>query len=287
MPDQLPIVDTHQHLWDLSKLTLPWQKNVPQLAKSFVMEDYLKATEGLGVEKSIYMEVDVQADQKLAEVEYVVDLCRSDETPMVAAVVGGFPADARFAEYVQAIRAYPQVLGVRQVLHEEAPTGFCLQPDFIRGVQLLGSSSLFFDLCVRKDELDDVCKLLDQCPNTKFILDHCGNADPQDSPQEMDNWKRGMAEVARRDNVVCKVSGIVVRAKPDAWSAADLAPIIHHTWEVFGPDRVMFGGDWPVCTLVASYRQWVTALREVIAERSEEDQRKLLAGNALRIYGLD
>jgi len=118
----------------------------------------------------------------------------------------------------------------------------------------------------------------------QFILDHCGNANVQ-SP-DLSQWRRDIAAVAERPNVACKISGIVASAKPGAWTAGDLAPIVQHCAEVFGPDRLVFGGDWPVCTLAATLRQWVTALRQIVAAWSEERQRKLFHDNAIRVYGL-
>ena len=104
--------------------------------------------------------------------------------------------------------------------------------------------------------------------------------------KDRSQWQKGMRDIAQHKNVVCKVSGIVASAEPGKWTADDLAPIVNTTLTLFGPDRVMFGGDWPVCTKAATYKQWVTALKEIVSERREEDQRKLFCGNAVRFYGL-
>ncbi|HEU4752378.1 MAG TPA: amidohydrolase family protein, partial [Armatimonadota bacterium] len=144
---------------------------------------------------------------------------------------------------------------------------------------------LSFDLCLRPGELSDGAALMDLCPETRFILDHCGNADVQAADRS--RWEQDLAGIARRENVVCKVSGIVASARPGAWSAADLQPIVARVLAEFGPERVMFGGDWPVCTLAASYRQWVEALRWIVRERSPAEQRKLFYDNAARFYGLE
>jgi L-fuconolactonase len=133
--------------------------------------------------------------------------------------------------------------------------------------------------------LADAAKLIDACPGTNFILDHCGNADVQ--AKDRSQWEKDIAAVAKRENVVCKVSGIVVTAKPERWTADDLAPIVKHTLEVFGPDRVMFGGDWPVCTKTATFKQWFQALATIVSGRSAEEKRKLFHDNAVRFYGLE
>jgi predicted TIM-barrel fold metal-dependent hydrolase len=141
-----------------------------------------------------------------------------------------------------------------------------------------------FDLCMRHAELPDAAKLLDACPETRFILDHCGNPDLRTPARE--RWRKDIADVARRPNVVVKVSGIVASARP-GWTPEDLAPIVTHTLDVFGPDRVMFGGDWPVCTAAATFKQWVEALRAIVRERPREQQRKLFHDNAVRFYALE
>jgi predicted TIM-barrel fold metal-dependent hydrolase len=281
----LPILDTHQHLWDLDKFRLPWIKKDSPLARSYLMSDYLKATEGLNVVKSVYMEVDVEPAQQTAEAEYVIDICTRGKTPMVAAVISGRPASDGFKKYITPLAASKYIKGVRQVLHNpDNPAGFCLGKQFIKSIRLLGDLNLSFDLCLRPGELLDGAKLIDACPDTRFILDHCGNANVQ--AQDLRQWQRDIEAVAKRKKVVCKVSGIVASAKPGHWSADDLAPIVNHTLDVFGPDRVMFGGDWPVCTLAATYKQWVEALKAIVHERKEEEQRKLFHENALRVYGL-
>jgi predicted TIM-barrel fold metal-dependent hydrolase len=283
--DMLPIVDTHQHLWDLKKFRLPWVKEGSPLAHDHLLADYQKASEGLNVVKTVYMEVDVAPEQQSAEAEYVTALCRQPESRMAAAVVSGRPATEGFGKYLDQFKDNKFIKGVRQVLHvPETPPGFCLGKDFVKGVRLLGERGLSFDLCMRARELPDAAKLIDECPGTRFILDHCGNADVQ--APDRSQWQKDMAAVAQRKNVVCKVSGIVASAKKGAWTADDLAPIVKHTLEVFGPERVMFGGDWPVCTLAATLRQWVEALQTIVAARPQAERRKLFHDNAVRFYGL-
>jgi L-fuconolactonase len=281
----LPIVDTHQHLWDLTKFRLPWLKEGDVFNKSHVMSDYLAATAGLNVVKTIYMEVDVAPEQQNEEAEYVIGLCQRADNPMVAAVISGRPASDAFAKYIRQYKDSAVIKGVRQVLHAEStPPGYCLDEKFIKGIRLLGELNKSFDLCMRGKELGDAAKLIDACPDTRFILDHCGN--PDIHAQDPAQWQKGIAEVAKRKNVVSKVSGIVASWEPGKWKADDLAPFVNHTMEVFGPDRVMFGGDWPVCTKAATYKQWVEALKSIVADRKEEEQKKLFAENAVRVYGL-
>lgn len=284
-----PIVDTHQHLWDVSKFTLAWHKEAPKLAKSHVMSDYFAATRGLNVTKTVYMEVDVDPSQQVKEAEYVLDLCQRDDNPMVAAVISGRPADHdAFKTYISKYKDTPQIKGVRQVLHgDSTPAGFCLAPSFVKSVQLLGDLGKSFDLCMRSGELLDADKLVAQCPKTRFIVDHCGNMSVQDKDEtHRAAWKAGMKALAQRPNVICKISGIIASAKPGAWRPEDLQPNVIDTLTIFGTDRCIFASDWPVCTLTASLKEWVDALRWIVRVLSPADQRKLFHDNAVKFYGL-
>ncbi|NQT38761.1 MAG: amidohydrolase family protein [Planctomycetes bacterium] len=311
--EPLPIIDTHQHLWDLGKLRLPWLQNVQHLQRNFLTADYLKAVRGLNVVKAVYMEVAAAPEQKLIEAEIAVELCRRTDNPTVAAVIGGRVDDDRFPEYIGRFKNSPYVKGVRHMLHRRPGTaGLQIGQKLIAGVRLLGKLGMRFDLCIPPETLSYGAKLAMGCPETRIVLDHCGNVDPKafvpkdrvSSPPESDAdrwrrgiealaqrkndadwWRRGIEMVARQENVVCKISGVVARA-PKGWTADDLAPIVNHCLDTFGPDRVMFGSDWPVCTRAATLRQWVVALRRIIAPRDISQQRKLLHDNAQRFYAL-
>jgi predicted TIM-barrel fold metal-dependent hydrolase len=269
----------------LQRFSLAWIEPGSPLDRDFLMADYRTATAGLGVVKSVYMEVDVIPAQQVAEAEWAIGVCEAGMTPMVGAVISGRPASEGFAAYLARFRDRRPVKGLRQVLHASTtPPGYGLDPAFIRGLRLLGEAGLSFDLCMRPAELPDAARLIDACPGTAFILDHCGNADVR--ARDRSRWRDDIARVAERPNVACKVSGIVASARGTPWTADDLAPIVDHVLDAFGPDRVVFGGDWPVCTLAATYRQWVDALRAIVRARPAAVQRKLFHDNALRIYRL-
>ncbi|MGD9724153.1 MAG: amidohydrolase [Pirellulales bacterium] len=289
MPTLAPpkIVDTHQHLWDLQRFSLPWTKGDKVLGRDFLLADYLQATDGLQIAQTVYMEVDVDPAQQVAEANYVVEQCQRDDNPMAAGVISGRPSQHGFRDYILKFKGNPYIKGVRQVLHGPAtPRGYCLDADFVRGIQFLGERGLSFDLCLRSGELLDADKLVAQCPHTRFIVDHCGNMSVQEAnPAQRKLWMEGMRHLADHDHVVCKVSGIVASAAAD-WTVAQLAPNIRFTLATFGPDRVMFGGDWPVCTLRSSYRRWVDALDEIVKEEPATARQKLFHDNAVRFYGL-
>lgn len=294
--ESLPIIDTHQHLWDLKKFQPPWLKDASDVISStHATAEYLAATKGLNVKKAVYMEIDVAPADHTREAKHVIQLSQSDEHPTVAAVISGRPNQAGFEAYLKPLLGPGVIKGVRQVLHvPSAERGMCLQPTFVESMRMLGRYGLSFDLCMRPTELSDGAKLAKRCPDTRFIVDHCGNADPKAFVKEpaeepwhdVKSWKKGIGQLAKRDNVICKISGVIARSIPNRDHAEQLAPIVNFCLDEFGADRVVFGSDWPVCKLGGSLRQWVTALRQIISERPEAEQRKLLYDNAQRIYSL-
>jgi L-fuconolactonase len=288
------IVDTHQHLWDLAKFKLPWLGGAPEVLKhTYHLNEYREATRGLNV-KTVYMEVYVAQDQLVTEAEHVIELSRAGN-PMVGAVIGSRPESGEFAAYVDRFKNVPQVKGMRRVLHEaETPAGYCLKPEFVKNVHLLGERGLSFDLCMRPTELLDAAKLTELCPNTRFIVDHCGNADPKafssiksdaQPTHNVDEWKKGIDVLAARPNTIGKISGVIARL-PAGGDANHLAPIVNHCLSAFGPDRVVFGSDWPVCLLGGTLQKWVEMLSQIIAERPAAERLKLWSGNAALQYKL-
>ena len=291
-----PIIDTHEHLWDLGRVQLPWISLAPHLNRNYLPKDYAQAIDGVGIVKTVYMEVDAAEESRQAEADYVLEICRRGDTPMAAAVVGGNPAADHFRSYILQFKNSPYVKGIRQIIRDRQ---WFADARFRRGIQLLGERGLCFDLCQGPDWLGEAGSLVDACPGTRFVLDHCGNADvktflppDKDEPaagvaarrQRAERWRSDIAALAKRKNVVCKISGIIASAPKGAWTPAHLAPIILHCLAVFGPDRVMFAGDWPVCTAVATLRQWVGALKQIVADPVEK--RKLFHDNAARFYHL-
>ena len=297
----LDIIDTHQHLWNLDRLNLPWVEGVPELNRSFEMSDYLKAAESSGVSRTVYMEVDAHPDDKQKEIDDMTLHCQADSYEMLGMVVSADPGKTGFYKFLDVNSGNPFIKGVRQVLHNpEQPPRYCLNPEFVQGIRELGKRKLLFDLCVRPAELHDAVELCSQVPETNFVLDHCGNADPYivngqreitSSSSETtyvhskENWQKGIYELGKLENVYCKISGIVARAETD-WNAETLAPTVNASLEAFGEDRVLFGGDWPVCTLGTSLAQWVAALKEIVAKQPAVMQEKLFSLNAEQLYQL-
>ena len=179
------------------------------LDRSFLMEEYLQAVESQNVVASVYMEVNVIEEDQQREVEYVLDLCQSPNHPLRAAVIGGYPDSPRFTSYIEPLAGDDFIKGVRTVLHDpDRPQGMCLRKEFIRGCQLLGELNQSFDLCMCPGELQDAVRLVDRCPQTRFILDHCGNMPVVSrDPALRRRWQKGIEElVAGCSKIDCQRS---------------------------------------------------------------------------------
>lgn len=277
------IVDTHQHLWDLDLFSYSWLQGVPVLSHSFRMSDYLDAIQGLNVVKSVHVEADVDEPCMLAETQHLFKLCDQPGHPLAGIVACGRPENRDFRTRLDKIAANPRLKGLRRVLHTQ-PDHLGRDATFITNVGALAAYGLSFDICVLARQLPVAIHLVSRCPEVTFILDHCGV--PQVKDKILDPWRSHIAELAALPNVVCKISGLVAYADPAAWTSGDLRPYIDHVIACFGWDRVLFGSDWPVCTLSASFAQWVSALSTITESSGEANRQKLFHDNAVRVYHL-
>lgn len=283
MPD-LPIVDSHLHFWDPGYLRIPWLDANPLLQRPFGPAEFAQASAGLDVQGIIFVQADVADVYALSEAAWVARLAQVDTR--IKAIVPFAPLE--FGEqartFLEALTAIGSLVkGVRRI-YQGAPATFCLQPGFVRGVQLLPEYGLSCDLCLRHEQLPNTVQLVQQCPNTQFILDHI--AKPDIAAGMLDPWRADMRRLASLPNVACKISGVVTEADHQRWTLADIKPYVLHALEVFGEDRVAFGGDWPVILGAAGYRRWVDSLDVLTADLTLAARRKLWAENARRLYRL-
>ena len=277
------IVDAHQHLWDLDLFHYAWLKDLPVLNRSFRMNDYCDATTGLGIEKSFHLEADVDEPFIVEETRHVLQLADRSDNPLEGVVACGRPESKEFKTYLERILGHAKLKGIRRILHTQ-PDDLGQSETFIENVNSLAVYGLSFDLCVLARQLPLAIRLVSRCPEVTFILDHCGV--PRVREKILDPWRANIHAIAKFPNIFCKISGLVAYADPHHWTAEDLRPYVDHAIECFGWDRVMFGSDWPVCTLSASYRQWVEALVSLTRGAGEANQKKLFQANAIRIYRL-
>ena len=286
----MKIIDTHQHLWDLEQFSYSWTPNQPALNRSFELNDYYEATRDLTISKSVHVEADVDEEFILGETLHVLSLARNDDNPIAGVVAAARPEYDDFREYINRIAGHRSLKGLRRILHTE-PDELSTTTTFVENVKSLEDFGLTFDICVLARQLPRAIDLVKQCPNVNFILDHCGNPNLRSDAEEkeFERWREGLREIAAFPNVVCKVSGIVVNtdlSAPTRWSAETLRPAVEHVIACFGWDRVMFGSDWPVCTLAASFKEWAETLLLLTKDAGEENQRKLFYENAIRVYRL-
>ncbi|OHB60336.1 MAG: hypothetical protein A2167_00255 [Planctomycetes bacterium RBG_13_46_10] len=289
----LSIVDTHQHLWNLRQFRLTWLQPGGELTRDFTMADYEEATEGLGITKAIYMEVAVVPEQQLAEAKYIVRVCEDKSNPTCAAVIGGLILEDSFNDYILQFKGNPYIKGVRHGLNNPRQ----LEDNrLIQNLRRLGTLNMSFDLLVPPGLMGEAAKLVGRCGDTQFILDHCGNADPlafdhnldwgREPQHNADQWKSDVDTLARQTNVICKISGIIARVPKGKAATEVLSPVVMHCLYTFGPNRVVFGSDWPVCTHGASLHVWTNLLNEIVQKRSFEEKYKLFWENAHRFYSL-
>ena len=271
------LVDTHCHLFYRQRLSYPWLKQVPALDRDFMLEDYLPQARAAGVTDIVYMEVDVDESQMQAEAAFAGALGDN----VVGVVAACRPESDDFPAYLDRVAALPKVKGLRRILHTQ-PDALSQHRRFATNLRRLARHGLTFDLCVRANQLPLAHALVEKCPDVQFVLDHCGNPDIRGG--QLDPWRDEMRLLALLPNVACKVSGIVTNADPQGWSAEDLRPVVEHVVERFGWDRVVWGSDWPVCTLAAPLGRWMDATQQLLAEESLEQTARLFSRNAQRIY---
>jgi len=274
-------IDTHQHLWDLRQFPYSWCAGIPALNTSFLLDDYLVAAQNTGIEKTVFVECDVDEPHALAEAQHIQEL--ADKTPLIAGIVAAArPERADFPAQLDALLKLPKLRGIRRVLHV-VPDEISQSNLFAENVRRLAARRLTFDLCVLSRQLPAALAFAKKCPEVQFILDHCGVPDVKG--RVFDPWRAHLREISELPNVACKISGLVAYAAPPV-NANNLRPWVEHAVASFGWDRVMFGGDWPVCNLTASLGRWVEFLKELVEPEPAERQEKLFVKNAERLYRL-
>jgi len=279
-----PLIDSHVHFWDPAHLRYDWLVGAPSIRRPFLPSDLPRQGPGWALAGLVFVQADCAAEQGQAEVDWVAGLAASD--PVIRGIVAFAPLElgAAARPHLEWLSRQPLVKGVRRLIQAEAP-GFAVAPVFVRGVTLLAEYGLSFDIAVRNNQLDEALSLIRQCPGVRFVLDHIGNPDIKEGRREP--WQQQLAAIAAEPNVVCKVSGVATRADQAHWQPAELRPYIEYVLDTFGPERVLFGSDWPVVTLAAQYEQWVEVLLAVASARPEAEQAKLFGGNTQQVYRLD
>jgi len=272
-------VDAHQHFWRYSDEEFGWINDaMSAIRRDFLPGDLVSLIDQVQVDATIA----VQACQSLEETQWLLDL--AEEHEWIAGVVGWVPLTGLRAELtLDQLSENAKLKGVRHVLQGE-PEEFMAREDFNAGVALLRRFSLVYDLLVLEHQLPAAIKFVDRHPRQPFVLDHL--AKPRIAAQELEPWAKNIREIARRPHVVCKLSGMVTEADFKQWSVEDLKPYVETVLDAFGPARLLFGSDWPVCTVAASYARWVAVVEEYVSGLTEHEQNLIFGRNAVRTYRL-
>jgi L-fuconolactonase len=278
----LQVVDAHVHFWDPSVLRYPWLAELPALRRAFLPSDFAPLR-SRSVDAVIFVEANCAPDQAALEVEWVERL--AEEEPRIAGIVAFVDLldEPRRGDALARLGRSSRVVGVRHNIQNQ-PRGFAIQPAFVRGVGDVGARGLPFDLCITADQLAEAVELVEQSPETRFVLDHCGK--PAIRDDAFSEWAGQLERLAAHERVSCKLSGLLTESRPDQRDVRGLAPYLEHALACFGPTRVIYGSDWPVCVLGGGAEQWRAVVEETTAAWSESDRRALFAENAARFYRL-
>lgn len=277
------IIDTHLHLINKSVLRYPWLAAAPALDRDFLYETYAQEARRVGIGAALHMEVDVDPADMEKETGETRRLSEMPGSLLRGAIAACRPEDADFPAYLERQQADHVVKGFRRVLHV-VPDDVSEGATFRQNIKRLGGTRFTFDLCVLPHQIPKAVALADLAPDVRFILDHCGVPDikeRQDHP-----WREHMTEIARRPNVTAKISGVIAYADAQSWDVETLRPYVEHTIGAFGWNRVVWGSDWPVCTLGGTLSTWVAATHALMAGASMDERTKLLSGNARQLWGL-
>ena len=274
------IIDTHHHLWNYNPVEFDWiDDEMAAIRKSFLPADLQATLANTGVEGV----VTVQARQSLEETNWLLKL--ASENDFIKGVVGWVPlADESIQQILEEYKSSPWLKGVRHVVQGEPDPEFILGKDFNKGISLLKNYNLVYDILIFEHQLANTIRFVDQHPEQQFVVDHI--AKPKIKKNELEPWAKNVKELAKRENVSCKISGMVTEADYKLWTEEQLNPYFETILEAFGSSRLLFGSDWPVCLVATNYSNWLDLVKKTISNFSKEEQDFILYKNAQRIYNI-
>jgi L-fuconolactonase len=275
-----PRIDAHQHFWRYAPATHPWiDDSMRALKPDFLPEDLAPLLRDAGFDGCIA----VQATQDVAETEWLLRLAGAHA--FIRGVVGWIDLCAPdVAQQLRRLAADPALRGIRHVARDEPDDRFMLRPEFLRGIAALATFDLACDILICPRHVPAAVELAQAFPRQRFVLDHLGK--PRIGDGEFDAWARGIAALSRNRNVSCKLSGMVTEADWQQWSPDDFTPYLDVTMDWFGPERLMIGSDWPVCTLGGTYGDVIGIVSRYLERLSPEGREAITGGTAARVYGL-
>jgi L-fuconolactonase len=280
-----PIVDSHIHLLEPARFGYAWTKGAPSLNRRVLPSDLTRAAAPFVVDRFVFVEVDVDFPQHLAEADWVAEQAKADQR--LQGMVAALPMERGKAVEpdLDKLRRHKVLRGIRRLIQNQADPEFCVRPDFIAALKLLPRHDLSFDICVLHPQMPKVIEMVRQCPEVRFVLDHIGK--PGIKAGLSDPWRQHMRELASFPNVWCKISGVATEADHKNWTREQLRPYIAHALECFGFARSMYGGDWHVSELAMPFPEWVEIVDWVTEGCSGDEKRRLFRDNAIDFYRLD
>jgi len=273
-------IDAHQHFWNYDPDEYGWiDDSIAGLRRDFLPEDLKPELERCGFTGAVA----VQARQSLEETQWLLELAAS--APFIVGVVGW--VDLRSPQVRSQLKSFagnPKLVGIRHIVQSEPDDGFLLQPDFLRGISVLADFDLAYDILIYPRHLAVAAEFARRFPGQRFVLDHM--AKPSIKSGEIHSWAQGIRELGAQENVFCKLSGLVTEADWQHWKAEQIRPYLDIAFEHFGPDRLMIGSDWPVCTVAASYGQVIEVVEDYLTQHTADVREALLGRNAARFWRL-
>jgi len=277
---KITTIDAHHHLWRYTPAEFGWiDESMQVLRRDFLPKDLFAVMAEADIDGTIV----VQARQTLEETGWLLDL--ADDCEAIRGVVGWAPiAGEDFPGCMEEFDGRAKLKGLRHVIHDEKDDHYILREDFNSGIRTMLGSGLVYEILIYEQHLADAIDFVDEHPEQVFVLDHM--AKPLIAGAVMEPWATRMRELGQRENVWCKVSGLVTEAKWDAWTPETLRPYLDVAVEAFGPARLMAGSDWPVCLVASGYSQWWGVLREYFSGFSEAERAAVFGVTAVEVYGL-
>lgn len=273
-------IDSHQHFWKFDAVKHSWiNEDMAVIQRDFMPEDIWPVLEKNGIDGCIL----VQVDQTQEENEFQLQNARDHD--FIKGVVGWVDLQARdIEEQLGRLSGYEDLKGFRHILQGEADRALMLKPAFLNGISKLGDFGFTYDILIFHDQLKYAAELVSQFPDQPFVLDHI--AKPDIKKGEIAEWKVGIQELAKFENVYCKASGMVTEADWKSWEPEDFTPYLDVVFEAFGTERVMYGSDWPVCLVAASYERALDLVKGYTSKFSSHEQDLFWGGNATKFYNL-
>ena len=277
-----PIIDTHQHFWRIGQFAYTWMTGECARLRKHQLPEHLKPQlDACGVTGTVA----VQADQSVGETHFLLDLAAKHD--FILGVVGWVDlTDPDIGGVLErTARDYPALKGIRHIVQDEPDDDWLVRADVLRGLREVAKAGLTYDLLSFPKHIKHAATVARECPGLKLIIDHASK--PHIASAEMEPWASEIKKAARIDGLHCKISGMVTEADHSNWTVGDLRPYVDVLLEAFGPERLTYGSDWPVCTLASTYERWFEAFLDLVSNLSESERERIFHLNARAFYNLD